>query len=83
MSHQPTSDPDAIPRAITALFHNLIVQLAETKTLTVEQGKSVFDFALERARKERPDAPDVEGTIQYMRDNLKWDALDQLSKHRP
>ena len=71
----PTSDPDAIPRAVTSLFQNLIVQLVETRALTAEQGNLVFDLALERARRERPDAPDVEHFIQYIRDNLKWDDL--------
>lgn len=70
----------------TVLFQSLIVQLIESRVLTVEAAQRVFDLALERAKKkERQRAPGAERLIQHVHDNLRWDefyrwAADQQGK---
>ena len=69
----PTFRADDASWAITTLFQSLIVQLIESKSLSVEHAERVFDLALERAKKERERAPDAERLIQHLHDNLTWD----------
>jgi hypothetical protein len=69
----PTFRVQDVPWAVTTLFQSLIVQLIESKVLSVEDAERVFDLAIVRAKKEEQRAPDAGRLIQHVHDNLKWD----------
>ena len=69
----PTFRKQDIPIAITTLIQVLVVQLIDSEVLTVEQAEQVFDGAAKRSARLQEIAPDAEGLIQHLHDELNWD----------
>ena len=71
-----------IPVAITMLIQVLVVQLIDSEVLTVEQAEQIFDGAAKRSARLQEIAPDAEGLIQHLHDELNWDKYYKLAADR-
>jgi hypothetical protein len=73
MNQVPTFRENDVPIAITTLIQVLIVQLIDSKVLTVEEAEQVFDGAAKRSARLKDTAPDAERVIHHLHDALNWD----------